>query len=187
MILLNLEKINIFEIKSLKKINKCEKKRLLLKLIKEYEENEISEYIECPYCKSDKLIRYGVYERNIGFFDEYEIIRIKRVKCKYCNHTHALIPSFIIPYYQNESSFILVGISLKNIEEEKIVDISNKLNISRQLLYFWLKRFNNHLTRLKTTFSNNLKIIMIYLFDGIKSRKKYSKINEINFLEKVPT
>lgn len=188
MILSNKEKIKLFEYKKFNKIlDKDNKIEILIKLMEEYEYDCNYEYIECPNCKSDQLIRYGYYERNIGIFGVYKKIKIKRVMCKHCNHTHALLPSFIMPYFQNEVSFILVGIDLKNIEEEKIVDISNKLNISRQLLYFWLKRFQNHLIRLKTTFSYNLEKIMIYLFDGIKTRKKYIEINGVYFLQKVPT
>ena len=188
MILSNKEKIKLFEYKKFNKIlDKDNKIEILIKLMEEYEYDCNYEYIECPNCKSDQLIRYGYYERNIGIFGVYKKIKIKRVMCKHCNHTHALLPSFIMSYFQNEVSFILVGIDLKNIEEEKIVDISNKLNISRQLLYFWLKRFQNHLTRLKTTFSYNLEKIMIYLFDGIKTRKKYIEINGVYFLQKVPT
>ena len=45
--------------------------------------------------KSDNLIFYGTYERNIGIYGEYYKIRIKRVQCKYCERTHALLPTIL--------------------------------------------------------------------------------------------
>ena len=191
MILLKEEKIKLFSYENCKNITKEEireeKIEKLKYMIREYEEEENYEYMECPDCKSDRLIRYGTYERNIGIYGKYIKIRIKRVKCKKCNKTHALIPSFIIPYFQNEISFIEVGITLKEVEKERIVEISKKLTMSRQLLLFWLKRFKSHLTRLKTTISNNIETIMTSLFDGIKIRNEYKIKNNLNFLEKVPT
>ena len=112
MITLNGKKINIFKENNAKNIlNMDELKKILKILIKEYEENDNYGYIECPYCHSDKLIRYGYYSRNIGVFGEYYDILIKRCKCKNCGHTHALIPSFIVPYFQELKEYIIVGIN----------------------------------------------------------------------------
>lgn len=189
MILLKEQKINIFGEKSKKKLVKEKELSKLSELIEEYEEenNGCYGYIECPNCNSDKLIGYGVYERNIGILGEYYKIKIKRVLCKECGRTHALIPSFIMPYYQNEASFILLGIREKEIEGKGMVEESKRLNITRQILYFWIKRFKSHLTRLKVTISNNIEKIINKLFEGIKVREKYQRINGIRFLEKVPT
>ena len=167
--------------------NKQKKLKNLSILIHKYEDELNYEYIECPHCHSDKLIRYGSYKRNIGIFGEYFLINIKRVKCKECSHTHALIPSFMLPYYQNEVSFILLNISSVKLENNKISFVSNKSNITRQLLRFWIKRFDDHLSRLKTTFSYDLNKIISHLFEGIKTREIYFKKNMIYFLEKLPT
>lgn len=167
---------DIEEIKNILKIN-----------INKYETELNFEYIECSYCKSDNLISYGTYTRNIGVFDEYYKIYIKRVKCKNCNHTHALIPSFILPFFQNESSFVLTAIELIINNNCLITYISNLLNITRQNIYFWRKRFNNHITRLKSTISPNISDIFNELFKGIEVRIKYEFINGIRFLQKVPT
>lgn len=44
------------------------------------------------------LIWYGGYERNVA--QPYEVIRLRiaRVYCKSCRHTHAIMPSSIVPY-----------------------------------------------------------------------------------------
>ena len=65
--------------------------------------------------------------------------------------------------------------------------MSDKLNITRQVIYFWIQRFNMHLTRLKATFSYDIKKLMKDLFSGMKAWKKYEFINGIRILEKVPT
>lgn len=187
MILLTKEKCNTFLVKDdIKNAKKEEKLKKLEEFIKKYEKEVNYGYLECPHCKSDNLIFYGTYERNIGIYDKYYKIRIKRVQCKYCGSTHALLPNFILPYYQNEVSFIEVSIGLKVIEETSTEEISKVLNISRQLINNWLRRFKSHLTRLKVTISYNLEKIMTSLLD-VKIREYYHIKNNLRFLEKVPT
>lgn len=187
MILLTKEKCNTFlEKNDIKNVRREEKIKKLEEFIRKYEEEVNYGYIECPYCKSDNLIFYGTYERNIGIYGEYYKIRIKRVQCKYCGRTHALLPSFILPYYQNEVSFIEVTIGLKIIDEKATEEISKIFNISRQLINNWIRRFKSHLTRLKVTISNNLEKIMTSLLN-VKIREQYHIKNKLRFLEKVPT
>ena len=188
MIALYEEKINYLSEKN--KINFLNRESCndyLHKLIQNYEETDNFEYIICSHCGSDKLIKYGVYERNIGIYGVYETIKIKRVMCKECGHTHAIIPSFILPFFQNALVFVLMAIEQIEVEERCVVNVSNEINITRQLLYFWITRFNSHLTRLKVTFSYEIKKIMKSLYSARKNWKEYEKINGINFLEKVPT
>ena len=188
MITLNEEKINYFREKN--KINFSSQEsccNYLHEIISKYEKTDNFGYIECSHCGSDRLIKYGVYERNVGICGIYEKMKIKRVMCKECGYTHAIIPSFILPYFQNVLIFMLIGIEKVEVEEKSVVEVSNKINITRQLLYFWITRFNKHLTRLKVTFSYNLKDIMKNLYSGRKNWEKYKKINGLRILEKVPT
>lgn len=52
----------------------------------------------CPFCKNKSLIFYGFYKRRIRIPDssDFEMIEIRRVKCKHCNKTHALLPNTIL-------------------------------------------------------------------------------------------
>ena len=88
------------------------------KILKKYDELINLPYLECPYCESSELISWGSYARNINYIYNntivYETINIKRVRCKNCDHTHALIPSFIIPYKINTLDTILACISFDN-------------------------------------------------------------------------
>lgn len=145
MTLLNSKKINIFEPKD--KINKniCKCVKQLEEEISEYEESLNYGYLICPDCHSDKLISYGTYERNVVIASV--TYKIKRVMYKGCGRTHAIIPSFLKPYFQYESSFIDFIIVLV-FGKNKI--ITETLEISRQLIRKWKKSFEEYKTRILT-------------------------------------
>ena len=143
--------------------------------------------MECPNCSSNRLISYGTYERNVGFGSIFKTIKIKRVKCKECCRTHAVIPTFIKPYFQYESSFIDFIMQLINVKKMKKRKIENKIKLSRQLIRKWEKRFKEHEIRLKVTFNNDsLKEIFIRMLDD-KFISEYYNQNNVYYFQKVPT
>lgn len=116
-------------------------------------------YLECPTCGSTNIIKWGSYKRNINYLNEfvieYNTINIKRVMCKNCGKTHALIPYFIVPYKTNSLDIILK--SLLN-------DIN--IDISFDTLTKWNKDFNKFIPYLKTMFSNIPKLEIIKLLNA---------------------
>ena len=53
----------------------------------------------CPDCGAiDVLIRWGTYPRQACTGLEVYWIRVQRVRCKACKHTHSLLPDFLHPY-----------------------------------------------------------------------------------------
>ena len=86
-----------------------------------------------------------------------EIIKIIRVKCNDCNHTHALIPTCIVPYKIASLDVILNG----------ILDPQNSvvINYSIDNIIKWKKEFNIFLPYLKTYFNHisNIDIINNFL------------------------
>lgn len=67
---------------------------------------------ECPSCHSaGNLIPHGSYKRNIIDFSRnkttYRKISVKRLKCRSCGHTHAILPDLIVPYAQYSLFFLL--------------------------------------------------------------------------------
>ena len=128
-------------------------------------------YIECPNCKSTNIIKWGVYKRKINYLTkntlEFNIINIKRVKCKECGKTHALIPCYIVPYKLNTIDIILNSL------------INNEVNVSYDTLYKWNKEFNKFLPYLKTIFSNISKkdIIKQIMSDILYYLKEYFRIH----------
>lgn len=115
-------------------------------------------YMECPYCGSSELIKWGTYTRNVCFIDNnvliYKIMKIQRVKCSGCNHTHALLPSFIIPYKR----------SLLDVVLNSLLNVDITIGISYDVVDKWRKQFNKCLPYLKTMFKNNNKCLIIKTF-----------------------
>jgi hypothetical protein len=86
----------------------------------------------CNFCDYKGLMhRHGYYSRNVITKYTIERINILRVKCPSCGKTHAILPSFLIPYYQYSLDFIFeclyLSFALKN-SYSKIASYFNKLN-----------------------------------------------------------
>lgn len=128
MIILNSEKIN----------------NNFKEILKKYNNMTNLPYLECAYCGSSSLIKYGTYKRNVCYIDNNKLVNntidIKRVICKECGHTHALIPSFIIPY-----KISLLDVILSGIKDEELT-----ICISFDTINCWNKEFNKFLPYIKT-------------------------------------
>lgn len=168
-------------------VNLKTKIKELTKIKKEYEETVNFEYLECPECHTSNLIYYGGYIRNIGINKEFLSVRIQRVQCKDCNKTHAIIPSFIYPFFQCEKSYINYVLLLVKVREKKEKEIENRLGLTRQLLSKQKQRFKRHETRLKTFFETSeiKEIINEVREDFFES--EYEMKNGIRYFQKVPT
>ena len=138
---------------------------------------EITDYsllnLRCPCCHDNNFIKWGTYTRNVFYIDEiirYDVITIQRVRCKGCGHTHALLPSFIVPYKLN-----LLDVILSSLNGDTI---SN--NISLDLVMNWNKQFNKILPYLKTMFNNIPKqeIINKLIDDIFKKFKWFYDVNK---------
>ena len=95
----------------------------------------------CPCCHAkNKLIKYGTYERNLSILEDNEVVNYKvvvqRVICTSCNHTHALLPNFIVPYK------IMALFSIAQIAQMAFISSAYKLaetiNLSVQMIYTYM-------------------------------------------------
>ena len=95
----------------------------------------------CPCCHArNKLIKYGKYERNISILiDDYienYSVSIQRLICNSCNHTHALLPNFVVPYK------IMAIFSIAKIVQRASISSAYKLadiiNLSIQMIYTYI-------------------------------------------------
>ena len=109
--------------------------------------------LECPFCKSTKLIRWGSYERNVIFFSGDEIIleslilKVQRVRCKSCGKTHALLPIGIIPYKQFSDEVITRVIN--EAFNLSLDEISEKYAIELPIIKCWISDLKKkHLSRI---------------------------------------
>lgn len=128
------------------------------KTLKKYENMVNNPYMECPHCGSSRLINWGSYTRNVCFLNsnvlKYNKIKIQRVRCKECGHTHALLPSFIVPYKRS-----LLDVILNSLLNKEIT-----LTINYDTIDKWNKQFNKYLPYLKTMFKNINKDLIIERF-----------------------
>lgn len=129
----------------------------IINCLKKYDNINNLPYLECPKCNSTELIKYGTYNRQICYINEKNIIldtiKIQRVKCKTCGKTHALLPSFIVPY-----KISLLDVILSSILNEVV-----SINISYDTITKWNKEFNKFLPYLKTMFNIMDKIKIIHM------------------------
>ena len=95
----------------------------------------------CPCCHAkNKLIKYGTYERNLSILEDSEVknykISVQRVICNSCNHTHSLLPNFIVPYK------IMALFSIAKIVQSASITSAYKLaeiiNLSVQMIYKYI-------------------------------------------------
>lgn len=92
----------------------------------------ISSVYGCKSCGYEGMLhRHGYYSRNVITRYSINRINILRVKCPSCCKTHAVLPSFLIPYYQYSLEFIYECLYLSYVVKDsysKIVDFFNSLN-----------------------------------------------------------
>lgn len=89
---------------------------------------------QCPCGLKGNLIRYGFYTRHIKTPSGLVKLKIQRVKCKVCGHTHAILLSCMIPYSQILFKDILDIIRSTSVDDlkkcNKSLLIANNRNIN---------------------------------------------------------
>lgn len=181
MILYNSEKINIFTQKNIKKLSSVKIIKELAKVIEEYESTLNFGYLICPDCGCDKLISYGTYDRYVVANGISASITIKRVMCKHCGKTHAIIPSFLIPHFQHLASFINSIIILAIVKKNKNKELEARFDLTRQLIRHWKLRFEEFKTRLLTYKNLSLKELLQEPFSSDFLQSFYSRYNVVYF------
>lgn len=104
----------------------------------------------CPICrtKHPSWKRHATYERYIISFEKgesvtYQVLIIRYI-CSCCEHTHAMLPEFLVPYRSYSILFILSVLKdyfSKNLTIEKICV---KYGISVSTIYSWKALFLKH-------------------------------------------
>lgn len=95
----------------------------------------------CPCCHAkEKLIKYGTYERNISILIDNDIenyrVSIQRVICTSCNHTHALLPNFIVPY--KIMAIFSIAQIVKRASISSAYKLAETINLSVQMIYSYI-------------------------------------------------
>lgn len=122
-----------------------------------YNDGKTNYLIKCACCHSTELFSHGYYKRNVIFeFNNQLIIRritIKRVKCKKCNKTHALIPIDIIPYKQ-----VVLSVILNCLYDEEYF---NSTFFSYDVRQKWIKQYKYFLPYIRTILNQKDNIFNI--------------------------
>ena len=126
-------------------------------ILNNYENLDYTPHLICPHCKSQNIIKWGSYNRNLYYIQDniikHKVINILRVRCKGCRKTHALIPSFIVPYKVYALDIILSALSNDYIS----------LSINYDTISKWNKQFNKFIPYLRTMLNRFIKLEIINL------------------------
>ena len=100
--------------------------------------------IECGYCHDHCMVVHGYYYRSVKLPSGKLSIRILRVRCKHCNHTHAIFTSDFVPYSQILLTDVLKIITAsspahykKIMEDNCFIDESDIYRTKKIYLRFW--------------------------------------------------
>ena len=104
--------------------------------------------LTCTCGHSGCLHIHAYYERHLKTPSGRIKLRICRVKCECCGKTHAVLPSFIVPYsqipLQDQTAVIQAsetGLSMETVMlDNTSIDESNCRHIVRQYRKYWKQR-----------------------------------------------
>lgn len=136
-------------------LNVPEGKRISQKSYEEILDELAFHRLHCPCCgRGGCLKRHGYYTRGVKVYENPEQseqtvkLRILRVKCAHCGTTHALLPSYIVPYthirLEEQSEIIRAWEGVKDydviMERNSLLDCSDIRNVIRRYRKHWKER-----------------------------------------------
>ena len=103
----------------------------------------------CPYCNSkERMIPHDTYSRYMitikGNRIESVLLRIPRVRCTSCGHTHAVLPEMLIPYSSYSLRFVLIVLKDYFLHVHTVGQICEAYQIAHSTLYAFRVLFLSH-------------------------------------------
>ena len=103
----------------------------------------------CPVCGAKGCMDMsGHYERYLVSWSDGSVISrtitVERYQCASCGHTHAILPSCLIPYKSYSLRFILIVLRSYFLHVSPVEKLCEGYGISISTLYRWLKLFQRH-------------------------------------------
>ena len=104
----------------------------------------------CPECRSiGRFKLHGSYTRYVAYFKAfkpiYDQIAIKRIQCKSCDTTHAVLPGDIIAYeLLSLPVFLFIVVSFQ-LRKTPVLQIAERLQTSFQFIYATIYTFTLYL------------------------------------------
>lgn len=114
---------------------------------------------KCPHChETGKCVRHAWYLRNLIDYEKgegviYRQIKVLRVRCLCCRHTHSVLPDCIIPYTTYSLFFILRIFITRIFMRNTILKICRQFHISVSMFYRWRLLFKEHIKNLPEKWS----------------------------------
>lgn len=93
--------------------------------------------ISCPYCHHASMVRHGYYTRYINISGKHEEITILRIRCKTCGRTHAVIPSFVVPYLHHSIEQLQTMLVAGKVDENS-TSIEYETKLIRKIKKRWM-------------------------------------------------
>ena len=124
-------------------------KKSSLELYAQYAARPVGQGLACPVCGSKgNCVPHGSYKRVLIDVEHgkvsYGSVEIKRVRCKSCGHTHAILPDYIVPYATYSLLFILRVLAAHILGSETVEQLCRRYGISPSMLYEWEALFQTH-------------------------------------------
>lgn len=99
-----------------------------------------------PFCSAKGCLRlFGHYDRYLVEWDgraqRSNTVTVPRYICDSCGHTHAMLPSCIIPYKSYSLRFLLIVLRSYFTRSCSVVQICDYYGITISMLYRWLHLF----------------------------------------------
>lgn len=107
--------------------------------------------IPCTCGHAGCLIWYGSYTRKVVLPNQLLLLRVARVRCQVCGHTHAILLSSLVPYSQIPLAIHVAvaqawedaraqGAGASSIlEDQEFLDENNLSSLRRSFLRRWLE------------------------------------------------
>jgi len=147
----------------------------------------------CPKCSAiGRFKLHGSYKRFIIYFNKkklkHKFIEIKRVRCKSCKSTHAVMPSDLIPYRMLSFYVFLYILTVCFVEKNSVIETAETLMFSFQFIYSCIYAFKLHKSRIHQYFMETMypdspastsvhDIISLIKKPYIKFQFGYTKLN----------
>lgn len=132
------------------------------------QDNEFLVIKRCPHC-NDLMIKNGFYKRFVITLNRktYTIF-IRRYRCKHCNHTVSILPSFLLPRFQRSLEFIFHCLDQYFLEKS--------YTLGYRQVHFYCQRFRKNIPGLISFFRDILNLRLSF---EEKIKKKAIKLIEM--------
>jgi len=107
--------------------------------------------VSCSCKMKGHFIKHGYYSRNVKTPVGYIYLHILRIRCKHCGRTHAILPSFVVPYSRHllEDHIRIAKATLEAepyldiMEDNPYIDPGNINYIKKKFIQHWKERIRS--------------------------------------------